>query len=428
MIYLKKIKKWIWIIIGAAVLAAALILWVTIRKHASGSVKYAFTKVERGDIENTISSTGTLSAKGTVEVGTQVSGTVSKVYVDFNDKVRKGQYLAILDTTTLAASVRDADANLAKVQAQYDLALSKYEDAQELYQNDLIAKIDFQTAKTDCEVARASLSSAQANSQRAYTNLKYAVIRSPINGTVINRTVEPGQTVAASFSTPTLFVITEDLSRMEIHADVDESDIGQIKQGQTVRFSVDAYPDDTFSGTVRQIRLQPETIQNVVNYTVVIDAMNDTGVLLPGMTATIDFIIDQKKNVLLIANSALQFKPTAKMLAADRAKQQNGSAPYRDSSHGPSLHAQGVASAQGDHFAADSSPDMRMLWYFDEGKKLRAFPVRIGVSDGKNTEIVEARGLKEGMEFINGTNGNALKAAAGNNDQPNRMHGPPSLF
>lgn len=280
---LKKLKKRTKIIIGAVLLVAVVVFCGTIiRKHSNGSAKFTYARVERGNIENTISSTGTLNAKGTVEVGTQVSGTISKVSADFNDRVRKGQILAVLDTTALASSVRDAEANLVKAQAQYDLARTKYEDAQELYQNNLISKIDFKTSKTEYQAARATLLSAQANSERTHTNLKYAVIRSPINGTVINRNIEPGQTVAASFSTPTLFVITEDLSQMEIHAYVDESDIGQVKKGQSVRFTVDAYPDETFYGTVRQIRLQPETIQNVVNYTIVVDATNDKGLLLPG--------------------------------------------------------------------------------------------------------------------------------------------------
>jgi HlyD family secretion protein len=432
MIHLKKIKGRTLIIIGIVILVVSIALYVAIKRRSNSSVQYTFAPVERGDIENTISSTGTLNAKGTVEVGTQVSGTIDKIYVDFNDKVRKGQVLAVLDTTTLAASVRDAEANLLKAQAQHDLSLTKYEDAQELYQSNLISEVDFKTAKTDYEVAHAALLSAQANYERARVNFKYAVIRSPIDGTIINRNIEPGQTVAASFSTPTLFVITKDLSQMEIHAYVDESDIGQIKKGQAVRFTVDAYPDETFNGTVRQIRLQPETVQNVVNYTVVVDATNDKELMLPGMTATVDFIVEQRQHVLLISNAALQFQPTQKMLADFRKNTREKIDPPPDS----------IKQAMKTRFLQGGFPGMdaqshkelpegaAMLWYFDNKNTLNMIPVRTGATDGKNTEIVEGRGIKEGMKYISGIaqQGKLKSTTTNNQQQKNRAPGPPPIF
>jgi HlyD family secretion protein len=430
MMGLKKIKMRAWIIMSVAVVIAIVIFSGVMRRHSNGSANFEFVQVERGDIENSISSTGTLNAKGTVEVGTQVSGTIDKVYVDFNDNVRKGQVLAVLDTTLLATSVREAEANFLKAQAQYDLSLTKYENAQELYKNEFISEIDFKTIKTDYETAHAALLSAQANLVRAEVNLKYAVIRSPINGTVINRGVEPGQTVAASFSTPTLFVIAEDLSQMEIHAYVDESDIGQIKEEQSVRFTVESYPDETFNGTVKEIRLQPETIQNVVNYTVVVDATNDKSLLLPGMTATVDFLVEQRKNVLLISNTALRFQPTQEMLAEFRKNTEQKMAHLPDSikklrdhmTADQAMHAglPGIGGTQ------ELPKDAAVLWYFDDENRLSIMPIRTGATDGKKTEIVEGRDIKEGMEFISsiGKQGEATSKQG----ESGRRPGPPPLF
>lgn len=424
MMKLKKIKKRTWIIISAALVIAIVIFSGVMRKHANGSSEFEFVKVERGDIENAISSTGTLNAKGTVELGTQVSGTIDRVYADFNDKVRKGQVLAVLDTTLLAASVRDAAANLSKAQAQHDLSLTKYEDAQELYKNEFISDLDFKTTKTDYETAHAMLLSAQAALDRAKVNLKYAVIRSPINGTVINRNVEPGQTVAASFSTPTLFVIAEDLSRMEIHAYVDESDIGQIKTGQAARFTVESYPDETFTGTVREIRLQPETIQNVVNYTVIVDATNEKGLLLPGMTATIDFLVEQRENALLIPNAALRFQPSQEMLAEFRNKTSKKLAALPDSIK--ERMAQAGFSSQGSAGRKEQPKDAAVLWFLDDKNTLSMIHIRTGVTDGTKTEIIQGPGIKEGMEFIS----SMAKQGESRNTQQQRSRppGPPRLF
>ena len=267
--------------------------------------EFTFEVLRRGNLENIVSSTGTLSAVGTVEVGSQVSGTIDRVLVDYNDKVTKGQLLAVIDTRVLEASVRDAKASVAKVQAQYNQAHTEHERYKKLFEQGFISELELMTYKTNVESAYSELVSAKEALKKADTNLGYANICSPIDGTVLERSVDAGQTIAASTTTPTLFTIAEDLAKMEIEALVDESDIGQIRQGMPVRFTVQAYPDDEFSGTVRQIRLNPTTSEGVVNYTVIVDASNERGLLLPGMTTTIDFLVQQRQNVLLIPNTAL---------------------------------------------------------------------------------------------------------------------------
>ncbi|MCK4915784.1 MAG: efflux RND transporter periplasmic adaptor subunit, partial [Candidatus Eisenbacteria sp.] len=262
-------------IIAAGIVAVAIVVWQFAgRSGPEQTGRFEFVEVERGDIENIISSSGTLSAVGTVEVGTQVSGTIARILVDYNETVRAGQVLAVLDTTMLSASVRDARAGVVRARALYDQAVRDYDRESDLHENDLISDAQLSDTQTSVETARAGVLSAEASLDRSRANLKYAVVRSPIDGTVIMRNIEPGQTVAASFSTPTLFVIAEDLSEMEIHALVDESDIGAIREGQSVRFTVEAHMDEEFTGVVRQIWLKPQTVQNVVMYTVVVDAQN----------------------------------------------------------------------------------------------------------------------------------------------------------
>ena len=271
---------------------------------------YTFVSITKGSLESTISSSGTVNPVTEITVGTQVSGTIEKVFVDFNDKVRKGQIIAVLDSSLLRMSVTVAEADRLKANALLEEAQFNYKRSNDLASKDLLAESDFQTVKTALKTAQAGSMNAGAALQRAVKNLNYSIIRSPITGTVTSRNIEAGQTVAASFTTPTLFTIAEDLSKMEITAAVDESDIGQIKIGQSVRFSVQAYPAMTFVGVVKQVRLKPTTASNVVNYTVVISAANADALLLPGMTATVSFIIEHKTDVLIVANAALRFQPT----------------------------------------------------------------------------------------------------------------------
>lgn len=395
--------------LGAIIICIIVAVWFIFKKnHDSAEPQFTFAKVTRGNIETTISSTGTLNARGTVEVGTQVSGIIEKVLVDFNDNVQKNQVLAVLDTIKLAVEVREAEANLQKFTAQYEQAKYEYERNANLFKQKLISEQDYIQAGTSLKTADATLKIARIAHERALFNLSYAFIRSPIDGKVIYRNVEQGQTVAASFSTPTIFTIAKDLTQMEIRALVDESDIGLIQEGQKARFTVQSYPEWTFSGVVRQIWLQPETVQNVVNYTVVVDAINAEELLLPGMTATIDFVVEHKENVLMIPNGALKVQPSAEMMAALRANRPPDFGGPEDSfAVRPRPHPSGQSDTApekarfllpGKQMPANSAP----LFYLDEQNQLQITIVRTGVSDSKNTEIIAGRNISEGMSVISG--------------------------
>jgi HlyD family secretion protein len=407
-----KMKKNLVIIAAAVVVVAVVVILIVAKGHGgNGDSKYTLGEVTRGDLKSVVSATGALSAVGTVEVGTQVSGTLATLLVDFNDSVRRNQVLAVLDTTMLATSVKDARANVLKAQSQLDKARLDQERSAELFGQNLISKADFETAATSLTAAQAGLVSAQASLERARANLSYAVIRSPIDGTVIERSIEPGQTVAASLSAPKLFVIAEDLSKMEIHALVDESDMGQVKVGQRATFTVEAQPEKTFTATVRQVRLQPETVSNVVSYTVVLDAENREGLLLPGMTATVDFVVEERKDVLLVPSAALRIKPTEEMFAEARGSMERPEgAGAGEQAHGRE-RAGGQQSAGGQQRSAGhgawggmggqngQSSDRALVWYLNENGKLAFAPVKKGATDGKNTEILEGP-VKEGMQVI----------------------------
>ncbi len=385
----------------------------------SKEVHYEFGTVTKGDIENTVSATGTLSPVTTVQVGTQVSGTIDSVYVDYNDKVKEGQILAVLDTTLLKAAVSNAQANLQRAKAQLQQAQADFDRNKTLYDRKLISDSDFETYKVNLATQEAAVKSSEASLEQAQRNLQYAVIRSPINGVVIQKNVESGQTVAASFSTPTLFIIAQSLSQMEILADVDESDIGQIQVGQPVTFQVAAYYNKTFDGTVKQIRLQPETIQNVVTYIVVVSAPNEDGVLLPGMTATLDFITQNLKDVLLVPNKALRFQPAQDQLDKYLARQKKMATPPQgaESTSATSPRGPRPSGFQGGERPTGSSggrqsSNRATVWYIDSLGQLDAAHLRTGISDGTNTQVVASRTLHEGMEVIVGETTNSGQAQA----------------
>jgi HlyD family secretion protein len=307
-------KKYRWLII---LLFTAIVLigyFYMKPKIEAKNIEYTYTSLHKGDIEASVSSTGTLEAINTVDVGTQISGTIARIYVDFNDKVRAGQLLAEMDMKMLQTALQSARANLAVSQANLNQVEDLHKRNKLLFEKNVISEQEFNTSKFALEQATSTREAARANLTNALVNIGYAKITSPINGIIIEKSVDEGQTVAASFSTPTMFIIAEDLSKMQILADVDESDIGYIKDSMKVRFTIQTYPDATFFGTVSQIRLQPIEINNVVNYQVVIDVDNKNGMLIPGMTASIEFITQTAKNVWLINNSALRFRPDQTML------------------------------------------------------------------------------------------------------------------
>jgi HlyD family secretion protein len=419
------------LLVGAG-LAAALWAW---DRNGHEPVAYRFTEVERGDIRAVVSTTGTLEAVTTVSVGTQVSGMLAEIKVDFNDKVRAGQVVARLDTTLLETAVRDAEAQLARTEAERLRAERDHARMSSLFDEELVSQSELDATENVLAVARASAESAAVGVVRARQNLAYATITSPISGTVIQRTVDVGQTVAASLAAPELFLIAADLTKMQILAAVDESDIGLIREGQAAQFTVQAYPDETFAGTVRQVRLQSSTQENVVNYTVVIDVDNPELRLLPGMTATVEFVVASAEDVLKIANAALRFRPTQEMAAElrERREQQRADgAPMARPGGGEGRAGSGGGEDRPEAGGADRS-SVTPLWYLDDGGQLTVVPVRTGLSDGQMTQI-DGRRLAEGMQVIIGASqgGGASTAAAAaspftSGQQQPRAPGPPPM-
>ncbi len=390
-------KKKVVLLIITIILLAGAVYYFIHKKEKTTEVQYEFTTIKRGNIENLVSCTGTLETVGAVEVGTELSGTVTKVYADFNDNVKKNQILAILDTTQLSITLRNARAELIKAEAQYELSKTEYENDQKLYEKNYISEIELKTSETNMKSSYVGFLSAEASVDKAELNInKYSIIRSPMDGKVINRDIEEGQTVAASLSTPTLFTIAKDLSQMEIYAYVDESDIGKIDAGMKAKFTVEAYSDEEFEGVVKQVRLQPETISNVVNYTVVVEAPNRQDLLLPGMTATIDFIVEQKEDVLVVSNAALSFNPDpflfGKEMAKDRIPPQKLDSVADSTLTQPPQHKGGM------------SPEEMMnapkLWYLDDNGNLKMTLIKTGSTDDINTELSDCGHLQEGSQVI----------------------------
>lgn len=397
-------KKLIWIF---SIIIVAFAVWLFLIKNGESKQEtYSFVEITRGNLSSKITSSGTLDPVSTVEVGTQVSGMLDKIYVDFNDNVRRGQLLALLDTTFLAASVKDANAALERAKAQLHEAATKHDLNKKLFEKQIISELEFLVSETSVVTNQATVQSAKSSLERAKTNLDYAFIRSPIEGTIIHRNVEEGQTVAASLSAPQLFILAEDLSKMEILVNVDESDIGRIKEGQRAAFTVQAYDQKEFEGFVNQIRLQPQTISNVVNYTVVVNADNEEGLLLPGMTATVDFYVEEKDDILLVPAAALRFTPSEELVTAYREKMRARFENAQRDTSGGGQRRGGFFSGQGGMTGGFSGSANRnsfgSLWYMDENNELAMTGVFLGLSDGKNTEIIRGRDVEEGMKVISG--------------------------
>lgn len=301
-------------LILAVIAIAVVLLFIKPFSDKTAAITYETVTVEKGSIVNTVTATGTVEAMTSVDVGTQVSGIIENVYVDFNDKVKRGQLLAKLDEVPLRAQLQQSQASVDQAQAEFNYQESNYQRLKALYEKQLISKSDYDQAVYNYERSKASLDNAKSAYDRNKVNLDYATISSPIDGVVLNRAVEEGQTVAASFNTPTLFTIVNDLTQMEVQTSVDEADIGKIIQGQRVEFTVDAYPDSKFEGVVSQVRLQPVVTNNVVTYTVILDAPNPDKKLMPGMTASATIYVDEKTDVLKLSGKAFRFTPDAETL------------------------------------------------------------------------------------------------------------------
>jgi len=406
--------------------------WFYQRADGKEAVSYHTTPVTRASIKSTVSATGALQAVQTVQVGTQVSGQVSQIFVDFNAKVKKGQLIARIDPTLQQQAVEDAQAQLEKAQAQLQQAQDDYNRNKTLYDQRVITASEFGTYRSNFSVQQATVKSAQVALDRAKQQLNYTDIHAPIDGVIVERNVDVGQTVAASLSAPQLFLIANDLSEMQILASVDESDIGQIKEGQPVQFTVQSYPGQTFTGTVKQVRLQSTTTDNVVNYTAVVGVNNEAGKLLPGMTATVSFLTASADNALTVPNAALHITPTAEMLAQSgmrtgaRNGGQRGATQTGAAQSGGATTTRTPGAAGGNATAGNGArtgkpqmrPSMAVLWTLAADQKtVKPIRVHIGLTDGQRTEVT-GNGLTEGTQVITSVAGDAATTSASSTQNP----------
>lgn len=361
---MKTKKKLIYIILVVIVVVGA-VVWFT--KGSSGKFKVTYTTaaVSRGNISNSVTATGTVEPVTKVEVGTQVSGIIDKLYADYNSVVKKGQLIAEMDRVTLTSELNSQKAAYDGNKAEYEYQQKNYARSKNLHEKNLISDTDYEQAIYNYEKAKSAFDSSKASLEKAQRNLSYATITSPIDGIVINRAVEEGQTVAAGFETPTLFTIAADLTQMQVVADVDEADIGGVEEGQRVSFTVDAYPNDTFEGKVTQVRLEATTESNVVTYEVVISAYNPDLKLKPGLTANVTIYTLEKSDVLSIPSKALRFVPEVPFIVSEDI----------------------VKDCDGKH----------KVWT-REGKTFTAHAVETGISNGTMTEILS--GISEGTTII----------------------------
>jgi HlyD family secretion protein len=377
------------ITIGVVVIAAGTPLYW--RLYDQTPVQYRSQTVEKGDISQTVSANGTINPVTLVSVGTQVSGTVKKLYVDFNSKVQKGQILLKLDDALLAAQLKQSEANVQGAQATLDLATANEKRTRGLFKLEYVAQQDMDTAIQAKKSAAAQLLSARAQLEKDRANLAYSVIRSPVSGVVVDREVDVGQTVAASLQTPTLFKIAQDLSKMQIDTNFAEADIGGIRVGQAVRFTVDAFENQNFRGKVKQVRLNPTTVSNVVTYDVVVNVDNPEKILLPGMTAYVNIAVAERKDTLMVPNAALRYKPANSELQKLPQTAHPGSDVGTDGAGRPGSTPGGKP--KHDAFSGKV--------YILENGKLKPVSVIFGITDNRNTEIVSGN-LKAGDQVVIG--------------------------
>ena len=360
---MKKISK-IWLI-AAAIIIIALAAWLLSGGKQEREINFSFDKAEKANIQIGVTATGTIEPVTSVTVGTQVSGIVSRIYVDYNSVVKKGQVIAELDKTNLTSELNSAKANLASSQSTLNYESDNFNRYKTLFSKGLVSADEYETAKLSYEKARQSLVTSKEQLAKAQTNLGYATITSPIDGVVLSKAVEEGQTVAASFNTPELFSIAKDLKDMRVIADIDEADIGEVREGERVTFTVDAYPNDTFEGCVTQVRQEATTTNNVVTYEVVISAPNADLKLKPGLTANVTIYTTEKQDVISVPTKALRYSPTVETL--------------------------------GKKYKIIDCKGKNKVWTL-EGNTVKAHPVQIGISDGSRTEIIS--GLSLGATVI----------------------------
>ena len=344
----------------------AVAAWMLSGKQKDVQIQFKTEKAAKANIQNSVTATGTIEPVTSVTVGTQVSGIVSKLFVDYNSVVKKGQVIAELDKTNLISELNTSKANLASAQSSLKYETDNYNRYKTLFDKGLVSADEYETAKLSYDKAKQTVATAKESVAKAQTNLGYATITSPIDGVVLSKSVEEGQTVAASFSTPELFNIAQNLTDMRVIADVDEADIGEVKEGARVTFTVDAYPNDTFEGEVTQVRQEATTTNNVVTYEVVISAPNNDLKLKPGLTANVTIFTAEKQGVLCVPSKALRFTPTPETVGNMKIQDTNGK---------------------------------NKVWT-KEGNTLKAHNLQIGMSDGINTEVLS--GISEGTVIVTG--------------------------
>jgi HlyD family secretion protein len=459
-------KKIIWIIVVLVIVAGAILGLTVFRNGKNGEIKYKTETLARGDVEALVVTSGTLNPIEIVDVGAQVSGKIEKLYADFNTPVTKGQIVAELDQEPLKMKIDQNEANyksrlasLERSKVSLGQAEKGYERAKSLFAKELISIEEMDTAeagylgaKSDVISAEASLSQARSTLDLSRVDLSYAVIRAPVDGIVIVRKVNVGQTLQSSMTAPLLFQVATDLTKMKVECSVDESDIGKVKEGQKVRFTVEAYQNETFNGIVQQVRFSPETVQNVVTYTTIVNVENPEKKLLPGMTATVSIIVGEAKDVLRVSNAALRFTPNLspeelvkmaqemrdRMMAQRQAQggQPGAATPGAAAPAGAqpgqggqaAFNRQGGMPGGGEGQAGRARQQAPRVWLLDKDGKLRMSFLRTGVSDTSYSEILRGE-LKEGDVVITGTETPATRAAAANQPQMNQMMfmgGPPS--
>ena len=394
-------------VIALLLVSVVSILAITLFSKKSQEFSFETARVTKGRITNVVTATGTIEAITTVNVGTQVSGIIRHIYVDFNDKVKKGQVLAQLDETVLKAQVDQSQASVDQALAEYNFQKATFDRLKVLFEKNLIAQSDYDQALYNYQNSKAALSNARSSLSRAKVNLAYATIYSPIDGVVLNRAIEEGQTVAASFNTPTLFTIVNDLTQMEVQTSVDEADIGKVKKGQRVEFTVDAYPDMKFEGEVSQVRLQPITTNNVVTYNVILRAPNPDKKLMPGMTASATIYVQEDDNALIVSGRALRFRPDEeymKTMMANASGSGSGNNVARGAMSDPSRTGNRFQGGNsdlrfrnpGNEMASSNAP--KSVWIRTDSLSIHRVPVKVGIDNGTNAEILS--GLKEGEEVV----------------------------
>ncbi len=391
-------KKGKIIIISVILIAVVGFIMLKVFKKSDKELVIRTYVVDEYTVENTVTATGTIQPLEQVEVGTQVSGEIDKIFVDYNSVVKKGQLLAELDKSNLLENLRQAEASVRSAESELEYTKTSFERTKQLYEANAATQIAYDESRNSLVKAETSLQNAQSNLDKAKVNLGYAEIYSPIDGVVLSREVEVGQTVAASYSTPTLFTIANDLTQMKVEADVDEADIGQVVVGQKVTFSVDAYIDDIFYGEVQQIRLQPTTTNNVVTYTVIITAHNPELKLLPGMTASVT-IVTEEESGLAVPSEALSFMPDPSLVdmpsPGSKPKFDGKKAPFDGPR--PDFKGEPPFPVPGSQFPAPGSRSPEMVWVKVDGKMMPR-PIKTGMSDGVY-RIVE-HGLVQGDSVV----------------------------